>query len=199
MVRRGRRSQRGRARNNNQIVTVAQDGDVVGARFDRMVSNMRNSESAIPVLVKTAVSIASGNAGGGLFDFGMVANSDEFIDLAKQYRLFKIKAIRFEVFHQVASFAQPILMSTYHDLYGISDLTVANVLDGEDAKYMDAGAGKQTFYWLARGLPENEYQSVGSFTSYGGLRWHRETNAVNPNLIQVSVVITAQVVFKGRT
>jgi len=184
---------------NNQIVTVANDGDVVGARFDRMVFSMRNTESAVPILIKTSIPIASGNAGGGIFDFGNIQSSDEFATMAAQYRLFKVKAIRFEVFHQVASFAQPILMSTFHILSGARDPTVANVVDGEDAKYMDAGAGKQVFYWTARGLPENEYQAVDSFTSFGGLQWARETNAVNPNLIQVTVMITAQVIFKGRT
>jgi hypothetical protein len=187
-----------RSRKNNQVVTVARDGDVQGAYFDRMVSNMRLNESAIPVLVKGAAGLDSGTSLGGYYDFGNIAASDEFVDLSKQFKLFKIKAIRFEVFHQVASFAQPIVMSTFHTQDPPSAPNIDAVIDGEDSKFLDAGAGKQVFYWTARGSPETDFQSTTSLVSLGGLRYFREQNAVNPGLRQVTIVWTAQVVFKGR-
>lgn len=185
-------------RNNSNVVTIAQDGDVVGARFDRMVSSMRSQESAIPVLIKGAGAIDSGTEQGLYWGFLNIAASDEFGSLAQQFKLFKIKAIRFEVFHQVASFAQPIVVSTYHTQDAEAAPRVEDVIDGEDSKFLDAGAGKQVFYWNARGTPETDYQSTSALGSYGGLRAFRQTNAVNPGLRQATIVWTAQVVFKGR-
>ncbi len=193
-----RRSNQGRRRRNDNIVTVATDGDVVGARFDRMVSNMRSNESATAVLVKGAFGIdSSASPGGGTYDFGNFAAEDDFVSLAQQFETFKVKAMRFEVFHTNPGSTVPIAMSTFH-ADGPFGASLNNVIDGEDSKFLDAGAGKQVFYWNARGTAELAYQSTSSFVSFGGVRYYKELGSTAVGNRLVTVVCTAQIVFRGR-
>lgn len=193
-----RRGNNRRARRNDNIVTVAQDGDVVGARFDRMVSNMRSNESATAVLVKGGFGITTGaNPGGGSYDFGNFAAEDDFVSLAQQFETFKVKAMRFEVFHTNPGSVVPVVMSTFH-ADGPFSASLNNCIDGEDSRFMDAGAGKQVFYWNARGTQELAYQSTSSFTSFGGIRYFRELGSTNPDQRILTVICTAQIVFRGR-
>lgn len=189
-------------RNNNQIVTVAQDGDVQGAKFDRMVSNARYNESATMVLVKAVTGVDTAAAAASrVYSFNELAQEDEFIAMASQFQLFKIKAMRFEVFHTYPTNTVPVVMSTFHTdgAQGTNILGQANTVDGPDSKYMDPGAGKQTFYWNGTNSLEKLYQSPSSFTSLGGLRWYAESSGGAAGLPLLRIIVTAQVVFKGRT
>jgi hypothetical protein len=189
-------------RNNNQIVTVAQDGDVQGARFDRMVSNARYNESATMVLVKAVTGVDTAAAAfSRVYSFNELAQEDDFIAMASQFQLFRVKAMRFEVFHTYPSSTVPVVMSTFHTdgTQGTSILGQANTVDGPDSKYMDPGAGKQTFYWNGTNSSEKLYQAVSSFVSYGGLRLYSEASGGAAGLPLIRIIVTAQVVFKGRT
>lgn len=159
---------------------------------------MSNNGSAVPILCKGAAQIDSGTEAGFYWGFATIAATDDFQAMARQYRLFKIKAIRFEVFHQLSSFGQPIVMSTYHTQDVEATPAVEDVIDGEDSKFLDAGAGKQVFYWVPRGVPENGYQATTSLVSYGGLRAFRQGSAGVAGQRQATIIFTAQVVFKGR-
>lgn len=198
MVRRNARSRRAGGRSD--IVTVARDGDVMGARFDRMVSNQRSNESAVPILVKGVTGISTAAAGGsGVYTFNEITQEDDFLSLGAQFRLFKIKAMRFEVFHINPSNTVPIVISTFHNDGSLTGVTgQASTVDGEDSKYLDPGDGKQVFYWNASNATEKLYQDVTSFTSFGGLRWYRETGSTNVDVPLVRIIITAQIVFRGR-
>lgn len=195
--RNGRGSRRG---NNQQIVTVAQDGDVVGARFDKMVASMRSNEAATPILVKGVFGLSTATtAAGTIYSIGNLTAEDDFVSLAQQFTTFKVKAMRFEVFHTNPVQGAQIAMSTVHlDGGSVTNLvTQASVVDGEDSKYLDAGAGKQVFYWNARGTLENAFQSTTAYTDFGGLRYYIE--ATTGTVPVGRVIVTAQVIFRGRT
>lgn len=187
-------------RSNQQIVTVAPDGDVAGARFDKMVASMRSNEAATPVLIKGVFGINStATAAGSLYSVTNLVAEDDFQSLAQQFNTFKVKAMRFEVFHTNPGTIVPIVLSTLHiDGGNVTPLvSQASVVDGEDSKYLDAGAGKQVFYWNARGTLENQFQSTTLYTDFGGLRYFNE--ATTGNFTIARIIVTAQVVFRGRT
>lgn len=195
-------NRRTRRSGGNQTVTVAVDGDVAGARFDKMVSNMRSNESATPVLIKAVFGIATVTAaGGGLYSFQNLITEDDFASFAAQFTTYKVKAMRFEVYHINPGLVTPIAMSTVHiDGGNVTNLlTQSSVVDGEDSKYMDPGAGKQVFYWNARGSLETEFQGVQNFTDFGGFRYFNEGVSSSAGTAIARVIVTAQVVFRGRT
>lgn len=188
-----------RSRNTRQIMTVAQDGDVQGARFDQMVSNARYNESAVPVLVKAVFGISSVTTGtSGAYGYTQLAAEDDFVSMAQQWNLFRVKAMRFEVFHVNPGTIAPVVLSTFHADGGTFTpyLTQGSVVDGPDSKYMDAGAGKQVFYWTGNNSTERLFQSPESFVDFGGLRFFNEGTTGSFPIARV--IVTAQVVFKGR-
>jgi hypothetical protein len=165
-----------------------------------MVSNQRVNESAVSVLVKGVAGISTAAAGGsGLYTMNEIGQEDDFASLAAQFRLFKVKAMRFEVFHVNPSNTVPIVLSTFHTQGSLTGVTgQAATVDGEDSKYLDPGNGKQVFYWNATNATEKLYQDVSLFESYGGLRWYRESGSSNVDVPLVRIIVTAQVVFRGR-
>ena len=195
------RNNRGSRRNkdNRQIVTMAHDGDVAGARFDQMVANNRYNESAVPVLIKSVFGISSSATGtGGAYGYTQLAAEDDFASMAREWSLFRVKGMRFEVFHINPGTIVPVVLSTFHADSGSFTplLTQGSVVDGPDSKYLDAGAGKQVFYWTGNNSTERLFQSVDDILDFGGLRYYNEgTTGTFPI---ARVIVTAQVVFKGR-
>lgn len=195
-----RRTRASRGRKGGDIVTVARDGDVMGARFDKMVSNQRYNESATPILVKAVAGVSTAAAAGsGVYTMNELGQEDDFASMAQQFRLFKVKAMRFEVFHINPSSVVPLVMSTFHSDGSLAGVTgQPATVDGEDSKYMDPGNGKQVFYWNASSPEEKLYQDPTSFVSFGGLRWYRESGSTAVDVPLVRIIVTAQVIFRGR-
>jgi len=189
-----------RPTNRAQVVVTAPDGDVAGAMFNKMVGNMRANESAIPVLVKSSFGLSiQTTPAGNTISFAQIAATDDFVSLAAQFQTFKVKAMRFEVFHINPSASTPTAVSTFHtDGGSFSSLTTEqSVVDGEDSKYLEPGSKKQDFYWNARGSLETGFQGVNAYADFGGLRYY--IPAGTSNLDVARIVLTAQVVFRGRT
>lgn len=188
-----------RARSARQIVTVAQDGDVAGARFDQMVANNRYSESAVPVLVKAVFGINSTTTGTGTaYGYTQLAAEEDFQSMAREWSLFRVKGMRFEVFHINPGTIVPVVLSTFHaDGSTFTPLlTQGSVVDGPDSKYLDAGAGKQVFYWTGNNSSERLFQNVDDIIDFGGLRYYNEGTTGSFPIARV--IVTAQIVFKGR-
>lgn len=195
-----KRSGRGRrSRGNRQVVTIAQDGDVQGARFDQMVANMRFNESAVPVLIKSVFGINSSATGtGSAYGYTQLSAEEDFVSMAREWSLFRIKGMRFEVFHTNPGTIAPVVLSTFHADSGSFTplLTQGSVVDGPDSRYLDAGAGKQVWYWTGNNSTEKLFQSVDDILDFGGLRYYNEGTTGSFTIARV--IVTAQVVFKGR-
>jgi hypothetical protein len=195
-----------RKRNNNRrtrkIVQVREDGDQGAARIDRTIASMRGQESSTVVLCKSSFRVTADTVAPLTTDWSypQIAGTDDFISLAQQFNEFKVKFMKFEVYHTNPSATANTVVSTVHGIFtgGIPTAyqTEASVVDAPDSKYIQPGSEVQKFYWNASGTPENNYQSVSSFQNYGGYRSY--TDQVTTSQLVCTVIATACVVFRGR-
>lgn len=195
-----RRRNNTRSRARKGFVQVREDGDMAAAKIDRTLSSMRANESATVVVCKSTaeINVASGAASFAI-SYTNLVGTDDFASLAAQYNTFKVKSMRFEVFHINPSVQTPVAVSTLHgDFTGeppTTWVTEQAVIDSPDAMYLEPGSKKQVFYWNARGTQENAFQDVNSFTNYGGLRYY-----VSGGTAQTAykIITSYVVVFRGR-
>lgn len=195
-------------RSNQRIMNVRiadPDGSSESVKVDQMITSMRQSESQIRVLCGENVFIDNAATPlQGIVGFDTVFATDDFVSIAVQYNEFRIKAFKFDVYDVNVANIGGAMFSTFHDVYQNSPLTYtfAQVVDGPDAKAVPPGTGKVSFYWLAHGSHENDFQSTGtgSFSSIvdrmGGLRYYINSGA-NPGA-KFQIVTHAVVDFRGR-
>lgn len=192
----------------NKIVNVRiadPDGASESIHVDRMISAIRQSESQIRVLVGENVFLDNAATPvSGIVGFDTVFSSDDYGSIVAQYNEFRIKAFKFDVYDVNVGNVGGAMFSTFHDIYQNTPLTYtfAQVVDGPDAKAVPPGTGKASFYWLARGVKENEFQSSASGTfstiidRMGGLRYYINSGA-SPGA-KFQIVTHAIVDFRGR-
>lgn len=186
---------------SNKVVQNREDGDAGAAKIDRAISAMRYMESSTVVLCKGIVDLNTTTVvNAATVDFAFVSSTDDFSTMALQFNTFKVKAMKFEVFPTNPVNSTPIAMSTFHAvLPGAAPatwVTEAAIVDAPDAKYLMPGADKSCFYWNATGPRENEFQDCNSFSNFGGLRYSVRVGSATASV--ATIVVTAQVVFKGR-
>jgi hypothetical protein len=189
-------------RMGKRVVQVREDGDSMAAKIDRTISGFRMSESTTTIVVKTSFDLVTGTTVvSTTFTFPDLVLTDDFISFAQQYNTFKVKSMRFDVFHTNPASTAPVAVSTLHcNFSGQPPTTWLNesaVVDGPDSMYIEAGSKKQTFYWNAKGTAELEYQDVNTFNNHGGLRCLLRATTpagVTAGIVVVSAVIT----FRGR-
>jgi len=161
---------------------------------------MRENESAAMVVCRMTqlVSVATAATSYSI-TYTQLAGTDDFASMASQFNTFKVKSMRFEVYHTNPSVATPVAVSTVHgDFTGDPPstwVTEQAVVDAPDAQYLEPGSKRQNFYWNARGTQENAFQDVNNFTNYGGLRYY-----VGGGTAQTAYAIITSfvVVFRGR-
>jgi hypothetical protein len=184
------------------VMQVRADGDRRAARVDRAISSMRASESSTMVLCKSSFRLLTSTTV-PLFNtwtYSQIALTDDFISLSQQFNEFKVKFMKFEIFHTNPTASANVAISTLHGDFdgGIpsSYTSEANVIDAPDGKYLSPGSEPLVLYWNATGTPENDYQNVASFSDYGGFRSALDqTTSVQ---LVGTVIATACVVFRGR-
>jgi len=159
------------------VRVVDHDAGPDGLYVDRCISTLQNSESLITLLVSSTVSTGGGTSASS-FTLGhnSVIGSDEFVSMAAQFELFRIRAARFDVYDLAPAVLGPVAFSTFHDqLTTVPTWTFDQVIDGPDSKLIPLGEGKATFYWRAHGTLELGWQSTNGTASpalqyLGGLR-----------------------------
>jgi len=183
-----------------KTVQVREDGDTQAARIDRIISTLRSQESSMFINCKGVYDInASTSATTAYLTYATVVATDEFQSVAQQYNMYKVKGMRFEVFHTNPTTATPVALSTFHmNMVGVppaSYLSEGAIVDAPDAMFMEPGSKKQTFYWNASGQSENEYQDTTNYNDHGGLRFAVRAGTTG----QIGIVVmSALVVFRGR-
>lgn len=193
---------RGRKSNphTQKVLQVREDGDYAAARIDRTISGMRSNASSTMIVAKTVSSISVGTtAQSYTITYTQLTASDDFASMASQYNTFKVKSMRFEVFHVNPSVATPVAVSTVHGEvngdYPANYVSEQAIIDAPDAQYLEPGSKKQVFYWNARGTLEKAFQDVNTVTNFGGLRFYVAGGTAQT---AYQVIASFVVVFRGR-
>jgi hypothetical protein len=163
---------------------------------------MRANESACVVLCKTSFVLQGATTAATSYDwtYPQVAATDEFVSMAQQFNLFKIRGMKFEIFHTNPTVSNRAAVSTVHasttGALPSTWTTLEGVIDAPDSRFIIPGSEKQDLYWNASGSAEQEFQDVNTFTNHGGFRGYVDQTATVVQL--ATVVATAVVVFRGR-
>lgn len=188
--------------NKLRVSQTRSDGDTAAAKIDRTIAQMRAGESSCVVLCKSAyqLSTSSGSPSSLVITYPEIAATDEFISLAQQFNMFRIKCMRFDLSHTNPSFVGNVVASTVHsNIVGAIPTawtTEGGVIDGPDSVFISPGASREVFYWNGTGVSETEFQDVSAYNNHGGFRCYLPVQAA-PAVAGV-VVVSAVVIFKGR-
>lgn len=174
-----------------------------GARLDRMLSELQNSQSQTRVEIGQArlLSLASGPDQLGTISAVALRGSDEWATLVQQWQTYRIRAIRFDVYDINPNLVCFSAFSTFHEASeGTTPaFTFEQVLDGPDAQVPTNGAPKLRYTWMAKGPAELAFQNVdpaaGDITDFGGLRYALGAGAVGSKF---QIMVKAVVDFRGR-
>jgi len=180
-------------------------GGTDGLRIDRMISATKTSESQIRVVIGDVfdLGIPSTADTSGAFDFQSIVNTDDFQSLSAQYNLFRVTAIKVDIYDTNPNVPAYNGWGMIHEVYESATppaLTRANIADLPDSRVISGGTGQTTLYWLAHGATENHFQettsSGPSLQKYGGLRYYvgLGSTAVPKYTVQVHAVVD----FRGR-
>lgn len=198
-----------RSKNTVQNVRVVDpDAGNDSAYIERCIAGLQNSESTITVLCNDTLTLATSNAANGLvagtITASQVRGTDDFISMMEQFNMYRIRAVRFDIYDINQSVAATNVFSTFHDVvpFGSSYAPppLALVVDGPDAKNVPPGMGKQSFFWRAKGTNENQFQAgdtIGAPEDFGGLRYAFYSGTLASPKYQV--MVRAVVDFRGRS
>lgn len=154
----------------------------------RVVCGWRSETGAIP----------AGTTRSGLVGFSEATTTDDFTAFITQYREFRIRAMRFDIYDiQPNSSATTNYWATYHTVGGTTLLDPENIMDRPDCRVIAPGDGRTSLCWVAHSIPEMAFQSVTNFNGLGGLSWYAGSDA---GLTGSKYTITAKFVidFRGR-
>lgn len=199
------RNQRRRSGRKNAIINVRSVdsfGGSDGLMVDRQLSNVKQSESQTRILIGDVVDldIASTDTF-GVWDFNTLYGTDDFTSMIQQYRMFRVKSIKFVVYDINAGSVARNVFATFHDDYtgSVPVFTRANITDQPDSQVISVGTGQTTFYWVAHGVEENRFQSATSAgalaNKFGGLRYFFSNGTVGA---KYTLEVHAVVDFRGR-
>jgi hypothetical protein len=204
--RKGRRQNRGRNANAVSNVRVVDEyAGTAGARVDRMLQALHNSESQIRVEIGAVVPLSTVTGSGdvtGVFSGFSLRAQDEWTSLIGQWQLFRVMAMRFDVYDINPNITTFAAFSTFHEASttSIPAYTVPQILDGPDAQVPTNGAPRLQFTWLAKGTRELEFQAMDPaaepVSDFGGIRYGFGAGTAAGSKFQI--VVKAIVDFRGR-
>lgn len=175
-----------------------------GLRVDRQITALKASESQTRVLIGDVldVGIPTTTDSSGSIGFEQIISSDDFQSITQQYNLFRVVAIKFEIFDTNPNVSAYNSWGVYHDNYEGSPIafTRANIADLPDSRVLSGGTGQTCLYWVAHGPLELQFNGATSLGSvvqkYGGLKYFVGVggSAVPKYTIQWHAVVD----FRGR-
>lgn len=197
----------GSRRSKDKILNVRVADSAAGAdglRVDRMISAIKDSESQMRIMVGDIIDLGIPSSADTLSSYGFdqIVACDDFVSMAQQFNLFRITAIKFDVYDNNPSVAAYNGWGVWHENYNSSSLayTRANIADLPDSRVISGGTGQTTLYWLAHGTAENQFQNAfagnSTLNRFGGLKYFigNGGTAVNKYTVQVHAVVD----FRGR-
>jgi len=181
---------------------VDSDAGSDGSKVDRMVQALKVSQGQTRVLcVQNNYLDVTTAPRNGIIATDEVSQTDDFISMAGQFTEFRIRAIKFDVYDINPSRTVGAMFSTFHDVWTSTAPTYSfpDVVDGADSKTVPPGTGKATFYWVAHGVHEMEFQATsptGAIVDrFGGLRYAMDGGSAGS---KYQFVWHAVVDFRGR-
>ena len=191
-------------RGKDRVINVRSVDDSAGSdglHVDRMITSLQVSESQIRVLCGESIDV-SAQPSPSTYVVGAttVQLTDDFISMQAQFQLYRIKAIKFDIYDINPNVPVFNSWSTFHEsATASSTFTRAQITDGPDSRSLSGGTGRTTLYWVAHGVEENRFQSTASTASpnlFGGLRYYVGPAGVATG--KYEIIIHAVVDFRGR-
>jgi len=194
---------RSRTQNKNAIQNVRvvdKDEGTDDIMCQRFIQAYTTSEGQIRVVLGYRGELSNYTAGApitGTVGFTEASNTDDFASFITQYREFRIRAIRYDIYDIQPNASAVNYWSTYHTVSGSVATDAESVMDRPDARSISPGDGKTTLAWVAHSIPEMAFQNVSSFNGLGGLSYY--TIAGNGIVNSKYTVLAKFVVdFRGR-
>lgn len=177
-----------------------------GAKVDRQIAQLVNSESQITTLVTGtfALDVSASTSVQTIYDWARVRTLDDFVSLRTQYNTYRVRSIRFDVYDTNPNVSQTGFFSTFHDSYnpgGVPVYSFEDVADGPDSQLVPPGTGKASFTWMAHNTNERGYYDTSPDTDatapdFGGLRaFIFQGTTAGP---KYRIIMKAVVDFRGR-
>lgn len=152
-----------------QVTMVDGEGGNHGAKIDRVIRSLQDSESDCMLLCTVQKQITTTTGGGAVYaNFDDLSTSDDFSSISQQFRLFRVAHIKFDVYDINPANTVVSIFGTHHGV-NLTGFTFENVVDLPDSRVVPPGSGKSSFYWNASSLQEREFQGTTTFVNYGGL------------------------------
>lgn len=191
-----------RRANTNRIQNVAivdKDESPSGARLDRQIKKLAESQGDIMVLINSAFSLDSTASDTvSRYSFQQIVAADEFVSFAAQFQKFRVSGIRFDIYDINAASVVNAFFGTYHDanVSSAPTLTQQNIIDAPDSLVIPPGTGKASLYWTSSGTDEYDFQNTANYSDFGGMAAF--LSGVTTPAIKFRVVMKAVVHFRGR-
>lgn len=166
---------RNRNNNRNRItpVTVVDNTDSQDQlKLGRVFSAMDSSLSLINTVLEAGANLSTNTTTTGLsVTFSNFTTLTDFSAFATEYKLFRIKAIQFDVYDTQPNNVGTAWFSTQHSNAGAPlNVNLATVTGALDVGIVPPGSGMKTWTWCAKGTTELGWQPCnGTVVDYGGL------------------------------
>jgi hypothetical protein len=117
----------------------------------------------------------------GSVSFPNFTSNTDFSPFATEYKLFRIKAIQFEVYDTGPAGSGVSFFSTNHvALGGALNPALSTVTAAIDSGIVPSGVGVKTWTWVAKTNDELSWQACnGTIQDYGGLVFYTPQSAVS--------------------
>lgn len=199
MTRRNTKSRR--QLNQPQAVTVVDATDSTDQlKISRVFNSLDSTQSLINTVLEFTQTANVATTGGGFsVSFPQFTGLTDYSAFATEYRLFRIKAIMFDVYDTQPGTTGTAYFSTSHTNSGTAlNPTMSVVTASVDVGIVPPGVGMKTWTWAAHGTAEAQFQACnGTIQDYGGLISYipGQTTAVTNRFY---IICRAHVQFKQR-
>lgn len=193
-----RRKQNKNAIQNVRVVDKDEGSDDIICQ--RLLSAYVTSEGQTRVVLGYRGEISNYVAGTpitGTVGFTEASATDDFASFITQYREFRIRAIRYDIYDIQPNSSVVNYWSTYHTISGTVATDAESVMDRPDARSVSPGDGKVSLAWVAHSIPEMAFQNVSSFNGLGGLSYYTVSGTAVGNS-KYTIMAKYIVDFRGR-
>lgn len=193
-------SNRKRSKNLIQNVRIVdRDEGTDDLVIQRLLQQYVQSEGQIRVVCGFRFEVTPGTTvNSGIVSFAELLATDDFTSFAAQYQEYRVRGIRFDVYDINPNSSVAInYWSTFHQVGGPVPIGIEDILDRPDARSLSPGDGRQSLAWAAHGIPEMQFNSVGSNPGLGGLSYYVSPQAAIA-AAKYQIVAKYIVDFRGR-
>lgn len=193
-----------RGRNNKNVIqnvrVVDKDEGTDDIKCQRLLQAYNSSEGQIRVVCGVRQQLAATDTVlASALGFASLSTSDDFVSFTAQYREFRVRAIRFDIY-DINAIGNPTLnyWATFHTIGGAINTGQEDVIDRPDSRTIAPGDGKTTLAWVAHSIPEMGFQAVDNFNGLGGLCYNVQSTAASTQP-RYQIVAKFVVDFRART